>query len=273
MNTRSLLPRLVLLAGLIGAVCCAPSYADDPKVDASTPIDRVQALAGDGDADAMLEYGTRLVQGTGVDTNTVEGLSWLQKAADAGNTEAWYALGYVYSNGVGVAMDLAAAIPYFRRGADAGNADCQTTMGLFYQAGERIPGGFQADPAEAVRWYRLAAEQNHTEAIQHLAMMHAMGMGIPPDTAEGLKWFRIGAELGNADCKWGLGLCYRDGRGVPQDSVMAYALFSASLDGVDNPGQKKAMTDKRDAYGKALTAEQLKKAEPIIEEWKAKKEK
>ncbi|MBI5265875.1 MAG: hypothetical protein HY851_01460, partial [candidate division Zixibacteria bacterium] len=55
-----------------------------------------------------------------------------------------------------------------------------------------------------------------------------------------------------------------------QDTVQAYALFSASLDGVENPAQKKAMTERRDKLGTAMTPDQLKKAEALTQEWKAK---
>ena len=167
-------------------------------------------------------------------------------------------------------LDLPESVKYYRKGAEAGNADCQTAMGMLYQAGDKIPSGLKADPVEATKWYRMAADQNHTEAIQHLAMMNVAGMGIEKNEEEAARLFRKGAELGNADCIWGLGKCYLKGRGVQVDSVMAYALYSASLDGVENPQQKKAMTERRDQLGEVLTAEQLKKAEPIIQQWKAK---
>jgi TPR repeat protein len=260
----------VMLIVLIAAAMCAVAVAGEQKYDASTPIDELEALAKGGDADAMLEYGTRLVEGQGVDTSTAEGLDWLSKAAKAGETQAWYALGFVYSNGVGVELDLAKSLKYYRQGAEAGDADCQTAMGMFYQAGDKIPSGLEADPAEAVKWYQKAAEQDHTEAIQHLATLNARGMGIDQDDAEAVRWYRKGAELGNADCMWGLGRCYLRAKGVQQDSVMAYALCSASLDGVENPDQKKAMTEKRDELGKSMTAAQLDKAGPIIREWKNK---
>jgi TPR repeat protein len=197
-------------------------------------------------------------------------LSLLQKAADAGKNQAWYELGFVYANGAGVKVDLKEALKYFRKGAEAGNSDCQTSMGMAYQAGDKIPSGLTADPAEAIKWYRMAAAQNHTEAIQHLAMLYTMGQGVKADAAEAAKLFRQGADLGNADCVWGLGQCYLSGKGVPQDTVMGYALFSASLDGVGNPQQKQAMTERRDQLGKALTPAQLAKAEPVIKEWEAK---
>jgi len=100
--------------------------------------------------------------------------------------------------------------------------------------------------------------------------MNRMGQGVERNITEAIKWFRKGAELGNADCKWGLGQCYLDGKEVQQDSVQAYALFSAAIDGVENPDQKQAMAEKRDELGKGLSADQLKRAESLIIEWKAK---
>ena len=276
MTRTNTLIKAVALAALLCVILFVAAAATDesPMIGASTPVEELKALASQGNADAMLELGERLIQGQGVMSNTEEGLQWLHQAAAAGKNQAWYDIGFVYSNGVGVKLDMTEAMKYFRKGADLGNADCQTSMGLIYQAGERIPGGLKAaDPVEAAKWYGMAAEQGHTEAIQHLAMMNAMGMGIEQDDLEAVRWFRKGAELGNADCKWGLGQCYLDGKGVQQDSVMAYSLYSASLDGVEHPEQKKAMTARRDELGEALTAEQLKKAEPIIQEWKAQEKK
>lgn len=273
-NESKRLTSVVLTALMVVALAATIAAEEPPKIDASTPLDRLKLIAEEGNDDAMLELGERLIQGQGTEVNIDEGLRWLQEAADAGNHQAWYDLGFVYSNGLKDSVDIVEAMKYFRKGAELGNADCQTSMGLIYQAGERIPGGLAAaDPVEAAKWYGLAAEQGHTEAIQHLAMMNAMGMGIEQDDSAAVRWFRKGAEFGNADCIWGLGQCYLDGKGVQQDSVMAYSLYSASLDGVESPEQKKAMTANRDELGAALTADQLKKAEPIIEEWKTKKKK
>jgi uncharacterized protein len=262
----------VTLGVLLAALFTVAGFAGEPaKIDASTPLDQLRVTADQGNANAMLELGERLVQGLGVEANIDEALQWFHKAADAGNNQAWYDIGFVYSNGLKDSVNMTEAMKYFRKGADLGNADCQTSMGLIYQAGERIPGGLKtADPVEAAKWYLMAAEQDHTEAIQHLAMMNAMGMGIKQDDLEAVRWFRKGVELGNNDCKWGLGQCYLDGKGVQQDTVQAYALFSVAIEGIENPQQKKAMADRRDKLGAALTAEQLKKTESLIEEWKAK---
>jgi uncharacterized protein len=255
----------------IATLTVTVSAGDVNNINESTPLDQLKALAAQGNAEAMLNLGERQIQSEGAEKNLEEGMQWLRKAIDAGKHRAYYDLGFVYSNGlIDGKPDIAEAMKYFRKGAELGNSDCQTSMGLLFQAGERIPGGVKADPVEAVKWYRLAADQNHTEAIQHLAMLYVTGQGVKQDAAEAAKWFRKGAELGDSDSKWGLGQCYLDGKGVGRDSVMAYVLFSAAVGGVENPQQKQAMSEVCSKLGKAMTAEQLKKSDPLIQEWKTK---
>jgi TPR repeat protein len=270
MNFRANSSKSIAFALSFLMAMCVTAVAGEQKYDESTPLDELKVAASGGDSDAMLGYGSRLIQGQGVDTNTTEGISWVQKSADAGNAQAWYVLGVVYSNGIGVELDMPKSIEYYRKGAEAGDADCQVAMGMIYQAGERIPGGVATDPVEAVKWYGMAAEQGQLEGIYHLATMNARGQGIEKNEKEGVKLYRKGAELGSADCVLALGRCYLHGIGVEVDSVMAYALFSASLDGIEYPQQKEALTAKRDELAKELTEEQLGHAQPIIEEWKSK---
>jgi TPR repeat protein len=257
---------VLLILTLLGTSASAQA----PRITSSTSLSEVKSLAAKGNTDAMMELGERLMQGKGVEVNAKEGLAWLQKAADAGKHEAWYALGFVYANGVGVPTDMQVAMGYFRKGAVAGDADCQTSLGLLYQAGEKIPGGVKADPVQAAKWYRLAAEQNHTEAIQHLGMLCMTGQAGKADPAEGARWFRKGAELGNPEAQWSLGMCYEQGKGVTKDLVQAYALYVAAADRADNPEQKKGMSERCEKLGKELTQSQLKEAQDVTKEWKAK---
>ena len=49
---------------------------------------------------------------------------------------------------------------------------------------------------EAVKWYRLAADQGHGEAQFNLGMMYAAGWGVPQDDTEVVKWYRRGSGAG-----------------------------------------------------------------------------
>ena len=64
-----------------------------------------------------------------------------------------------------------------------------------YDNGEGVP----QDYAEAVKWYRLAAEQGDANAQYNLGLMYDNGQGVPQDYAEAVKWYRLAAEQGDAE--------------------------------------------------------------------------
>ena len=81
--------------------------------------------------------------------------------------------------------------------------------------------GVPQDYAEAVKWYRLAAEQSYASAQSNLGFMYKNGQGVPQDYAEAVKWYRLAAEQGVAAAQHNLGNMYNQGKGVPQDYTEA----------------------------------------------------
>ncbi len=53
--------------------------------------------------------------------------------------------------------------------------------------------GVSEDQTEAVKWYRLAAEQGDADAQAFLGEMYENGKGVPEDETEAVKWYRIHA--------------------------------------------------------------------------------
>ena len=92
------------------------------------------------------------------------------------------------------------------------------TVGVMYDNGE----GVLKDDAEAVRWYRLAADQGDVFAQFNLGLMYANGLGVLKDDAEAGRWYRLAAEQGNAAAQFNLGVMYDNGEGVLKDSVLAH---------------------------------------------------
>ena len=84
-----------------------------------------------------------------------------------------------------------------------------------YRNGEGVP----QDDAEAVRWYRLAADQGYSPAQTTLGNMHINGIGVAQDLAESARWYRLAADQGLAVAQYNLANMYRDGRGVAQDAA------------------------------------------------------
>jgi TPR repeat protein len=46
----------------------------------------------------------------------------------------------------------------------------------------------KADPVEAAKWFRLAADQGLAGSQSTLAMMYEKGVGVERDAAEARKW-------------------------------------------------------------------------------------
>lgn len=79
--------------------------------------------------------------------------------------------------------------------AKGGNADAQFRLGVMYHNGQ----GFVSDPAEAVRWWRLAAAQGNVNAQSGLGVMYGNGKGVTRDYVRAHMWFDLGATSGSTD--------------------------------------------------------------------------
>ena len=105
--------------------------------------------------------------------------------------------------------------------AEKGDAAAQFALGLMYDVGQGVP----KDEAEAVKWIRKAADQEHARAQYNLGVMYADGQGVPKDEAEAVKWYRKAADQGDAKAQSLLGLMYETGLGVPKDKTEAYKWY------------------------------------------------
>ena len=70
----------------------------------------------------------------------------------------------------------------------------QNSLGFMYWDGE---GGVTQDYAEAVRWYRLAAEQDYANAQYNLGVMYENGRGRHAGLRRSRRWYRLAAEQQN----------------------------------------------------------------------------
>src|SRR5438876_5261205 len=113
----------------------------------------------------------------------------------------------MYASGEGVAKDPAEAVKWYRKAADQDYARGQYNLGKMYQRGE----GVIKDAAEALKWYRKAADQGNPTAQFSLGGMYQRGEGVTKNTAAALEWYRKAAESGDAqglnDLAWTLATC------------------------------------------------------------------
>ena len=122
--------------------------------------------------------------------------------------------------------------------------------------------GVPEDDEEAVRWFRLAAEQGNSRAQNNLGTMYDEGTGVPEDDEEAVRWYRLAAEQGNSLSQFNLGLMYEQGGGVPQDYVLSYMWFNLS----GAQGHEYAQSGK-DRIEQEMTREQISDAQRLSREW------
>jgi len=102
-----------------------------------------------------------------------------------------------------------------------GNTFAQFILGLMYDNGRGVP----KDDKEAIRWYRLAAQQGYAWAESKLGAMYGSGRGVPQNYGEAVKWFRLAAEQGDALGEFSLGVL----AGLLTNDALWQALLPAGL--------------------------------------------
>ena len=93
----------------LALLCGAPSFVEaDPASQ-----HQLQALAGQGDANAQWMLGQALLTGDLGATDDAEAVQWLQRAADQGHGLAQRDLGWLYELGRGVDQDTLEAFFWY----------------------------------------------------------------------------------------------------------------------------------------------------------------
>ena len=133
------------------------------------------------------------------------------------NVTVQFCLGWMYANGYGVKKDEAEAVKWYRKAADQNDADAQRNLGVMYEKGR----GVKKNEAEAVKWYRKAAEQGNAGGQRNLGVMYEKGRGLEKDEAEAVKWYRKAAKQGHVGAQCNLGIMYANGCGVEKDEAEA----------------------------------------------------
>ena len=96
----------------------------------------------------------------------------------------------MYFCGYGVKEDYTEAVKWYRMAAEQGHAGAQYSLGNAYDSGN----GVKKDSSEAVKWYRKAAEQGYVFAQEELARKYKYGSGVKRDKKEAAKWQKIAEQ-------------------------------------------------------------------------------
>ena len=192
-------------------------------------------------------------------------LNELRPLAAKNDPNAQFLLGMLYDSGKGVAQDQAVAAKWYRKAAEQKHLIAQLFLGVMFYSGQ----GVKQDYKEAARWLRTPAASGNDEAQFYLGSMYANGNGVKKDEAEAIRWLEKSAAQGNTRA---MGLLtsalfsrFSESRN-DKDLVDAYmwSHLAAEYDPVQ------AATSARVLIEKYCNADQKKRAERAMTEWKQK---
>lgn len=139
--------------------------------------------------------------------------------------------------------------------ANEGISSYQCMLGYKYLDGD----GVEKNIPEAVKWFKMAADNGDVYAAYTLGRTFHSGEGIPQDYAEAMKWFLLAAGLGDANSQFRVAEMYQTGTGVEKDYVAAYAWLSLAI---GNGANKRGI---RDTLERDMNASQVEEAKALAE--------
>src|SRR5439155_801159 len=117
----------------------------------------------------------------------------------------------------------------------------------------------------------LIPKGNQGNAVAQFALgvKYYYGEGAPQDYAEAMKWYRKAADQGDTRAEFMVGFSYIRGKGVPTDFVQAHMWLSlvAASDGEN----QQVAAQQRDALATMMSRAQIAEAERLTREWKPNK--
>lgn len=135
--------------------------------------------------------------------------------------EELYRVGKCYEMGDGVGRDAAEAVKWYRMAAEQGLPDAVFELAKCYRFGI----GARRNRATAFKWLQRAAELGHVRAMVLLGVRYLDCDGEEYNPRKAVKTFRKAADLGDAWGMFHLGECYENGDGVKKDFDAAYLWF------------------------------------------------
>ena len=220
---------------------------------------------------AVYEYVTPFAEAGHVEAQSVLGmmyrlhgdkqaaLPWLERAAEGGDREASTQLGYLYMYGDEAGKDYEKAMRWLLRAVE----EAVDPTGAMISVGElHLKGyGVSADSAKAEEWFFRAAEKGGPAVFLQIAMKY-------PPGSQTVRWYAMAAEENHGPAQAILGGEYQRGKWTKEDLVLAYMWLDIAAGNASNPpaGRRNA-AESRDSLAERMTPEDRAQARRLSREW------
>ncbi|HZY71927.1 MAG TPA: tetratricopeptide repeat protein, partial [Edaphobacter sp.] len=94
------------------------------------------------------------------------------------------------------------------------------------------------------------------------------GKGVPQDFAQAVLWYRKAADQGDARAQYTLGLMYGSGQGIQQDDLEAYFWLDLAASGhMETPKQRDSANKARDLTAAKLSQTDISRTQERVQRW------
>jgi|JI10StandDraft_1071094.scaffolds.fasta_scaffold09331_11 hypothetical protein len=184
----------------------------------------------------------------------------VQTLAEKGNPVAQILMGGTYSGREGTEWDSKEQLKWYRMAAAQNHAHAWYLLHMRYMWGQDV----EKDLSEAAMCLRRAAEQGHVMACSFLGDWYRNGTGVEKDDTEAFKWLQLAASYGRPESQGELGLMYLWGIGRTKNYEEAYFWLSLA---VQSPWNY-IYLPKRYEAARHLTPNQVEQVKKRLKEWK-----
>ena len=151
-----------------------------------------------------------------------EALKFLTSGVSEGYTPSIKLLASLYLKGEVVSKDLHIALSLLKQASELGDDIAITAIGkIYYQLG---------DYDKAFQYFSIGAGKKDLDAIYHLGLCYAKGLGTKQDFEKAKFYYEMGANLNEPNCLYNLSLYYRNGITVAKNPALADTLYKQALD-------------------------------------------
>lgn len=223
-----------------------------------------KTAANKGYVNSIIAVGLCYCTGAGVKVDRKESEKCFMKAEEMGSpetqlalSEAQYALSIIFKEGVGGAKSPEKSFKWCKKSAESGYLPAQSELGRKYESGD----GVEKNPSASLFWAQKAAAKGDAYAEGLLASKYITGsVGLDKDYKQAMKYYRLSAEQGNAMSQFMIGTIYLGGFGVPKDYIEALAWINlAAASNNDTFAPTRDKIEKAQGLGVALAAQKRSK--------------
>ena len=155
--------------------------------------------------------------------------------AEKGDKNYMRALASMYEIGMGVPKDNAQALYWYKAAADRHDAEALAAMGRFYMSGTC---GVSKDYKKAFEYYQKADNLGSAVARSGLAILYLKGWGVEQDYDKSLRLAQMSALQGGTVAQYNLGDMYRRGKGTAPNLDEAQKWYARSADKLLDAGRR-----------------------------------